>query len=105
MKKVGSLNMNLISTEARIKIGKINDKVNPDKCTIQKDNKQYKLIEKKSSRDESKYSGTLLSEQTSKYLLFKFNPETKTIDVMPADDWYIFKKDINYNTMQLEEAE
>ncbi len=94
-----------MSTEAKIKIGKINDKINSDKCTIHKDGKAYKLIEKKSNKEESRYTGTPLIEQQSKYLIFKINPDLKSIDILPADEWFSFKKDITYNTLQLEDAE
>jgi hypothetical protein len=46
-----------------------------------------------------------MSEQTSKYLILQFNQETKKMEIFPGGEWCSFKKDINYKTLTLEEAE
>jgi hypothetical protein len=103
-KKLGTLNLQLATTDAKIKIGKVGDKLNYDKCSITKEKNDLKLIEKKPNKEEIRYTGSVMAEQTSKYLIFKVNQD-KTIDVIPADDWYHFKKDITYSTIQVEEVE
>jgi hypothetical protein len=103
--KIGTLNLQLASTDANYKIGKINEKLNFQKCTIAKDTSKYKLNEKKSSKEEVNYTGSKMTEQTSKYLIFKVKPDGKNVEVFPADDWYLFKKDIHYTTIPAEEAE
>ena len=105
-KLIASLPLIMLNKESKIKIGKINDPLFADRCMLAKDPsmKIYKLTEKKNKSD-NKYTGTLLAEQASKYFILKFNEDTKKIEVFPGDDWWTFKKDINYNTMSLEEAE
>jgi hypothetical protein len=105
-KLIASIPLILPSKDAKIKIGKINDPIDSEKCIITKDpnTKTYKLIEKK-GKSEIRYSGSLLAEQSSKYFIFKYNEDTKKIEAYPGDDWFTFKKEINYNTMSLEEAE
>src|SRR5690348_3337103 len=105
-KKLGTLTLQLAGTDSKYKIGKINEKLNYDKVSIAKDKHEYKLSEKKSSKEpDTKFTGTQMKEQTSKYFIFKVNADGKTVDVVPADDWYIFKKDITYTTMLAEEVE
>jgi hypothetical protein len=101
-----SIPLVVLNKDLKMKIGKINDCLDPEKCSITKDlqTKNFKLIEKKNKSD-SKYSGSLLAEQSSKYFIFKYNEDTKKIEAFPGDDWYTFKKDLQYNTMSLEEAE
>jgi hypothetical protein len=104
-KKLGTFNLQLASTDSNYKIGKTYDKLNYSKCTVTKEGNKYKINEKKSSKEEGNFTGTKMTEQTSKYLIMKVKPDGKTIEVFPADDWYSFKKDITYNTIPLEEAE
>jgi hypothetical protein len=105
-KLIASIPLVIFNKESKIKIGKINDTLDTEKCTLTKDpqTKNYKLFEKK-HKSEIKYTGSLLAEQSSKYFIFKFNEDTKKIEGFPGDDWWTFKKDIQYNTMTLEEAE
>jgi hypothetical protein len=105
-KRIASIPIVLASTESKIKIGKISDEFKSDKCQIMKDpsSKSYKLSEKK-GKGESRFTGTLLADQSSRYLIMKYNPETNKIEAFPSDDWYDFKKDIFYQTLSLEEAE
>jgi len=105
-KLIASIPLVIYNKDSKIKIGKINDTLDTEKCILTKEQqtKNYKLIEKK-QRSEIKYTGNLLAEQSSKYFIFKFNEETKKIEGFPGDDWWTFKKDIQYNTMSLEEAE
>lgn len=107
LKRIGSIPMVLLSSEANIKIGKMNDTFDPNKCSLTKEqnSKNYKLIEKKSNKEEIKFTGSLLAEQTSKYFIFRYNSETKRVEVLPADEWYTFKKEVSYPTLSLEEAE
>lgn len=103
---IAAIPLVVFNKETKLKIGKINDSLDTDKCSILKDPqaKSYKLIEKK-NKSEIKYKGALLAEQSSKYFIFKYNEDTRKVEAYPGDDWYTFKKDIQYNTMTLEEAE
>jgi hypothetical protein len=105
-KLIASIPLVIYNKDSKIKIGKINDTLDTEKCLLTKEQqtKNYKLIEKK-QKFEIKFTGSLLAEQSSKYFIFKFNEETKKIEGFPGDDWWTFKKDIQYNTMSLEEAE
>jgi len=107
LRKIGEFQLHLKSQKNELKIGKINDMYNPDRCLIDKEanSKSFKLIEKKFDDKLTKFSGSLMAEQTSKYLLFKTDLTTNTIEIFPADSWFMFKKDINYKTINLEEAE
>jgi hypothetical protein len=106
-KLIASIPLVLVSKEASIKIGKINDPVNPERCILTKDpaTKSFKLLEKKSTKEEVRFTGTMMSEQSSKYLMFQFNSDIGKIEVTPGGEWFTFKKEINYPTMSIEEAE
>ena len=107
-KLTGSYPMRFVSLENKMKIGKINDTISFDKCTITKEPgvKSFKLSERKSNKQEIKYTGIPTGEQTSKYLIIKYNKESKQFDLIPVDeDWYFFKKEIHYNTIPLDDAE
>ncbi len=105
--RVLSLPLVLISKEPERKIAKVNDNINPEKTLLTRDpqTRLYKITEKKSNKSETKYSGTHMAEQSSKYLIFKFNSESGKIEVCPAGEWFDFKKEITYPTMTIEEAE
>ncbi len=105
---ITSIPILLASKEPICKIGKINDPFTSKKCTLTKDpqSKTYRLIEERPElRDNPRYSGTIMVDQPSKYLVMHYNPETRKIEASPAGDWCFFKKDITYNTMTVEEAE
>jgi hypothetical protein len=105
--KMLSIPMVLVSREAETKIAKLNDTINLEKSQFTRDpqTKQYKITEKKTNKQEIKYTGSHMAEQSSKYLLFKFNSETGKIEVSPAGDWHDFKREINFPTFSIEEAE
>lgn len=111
IRKIAQFNLRLIHKDYEHKIGKINDDYNPNICIIEKESsssKTYKLTQRKTNSNElMKFTGNLMAEQTSKYLIFKTSPEMKSniVDVLPAENWFIFKKDINYKTINLEDAE
>lgn len=106
-KLIASIPIVLVSKETSKKVGKINDSILPEKCVITKDpqSKSFKLVENKPGKGETRYTGNAIAEQSSKYLVLQYNPETGRMEVSPAGDWYTFKKDINYQTISLEEAE
>jgi hypothetical protein len=96
-----------MTKKSEIKIGKINDNYNPERTLIEKDpnTKAFKLTEKKTTDEKTKYSGNLMSEQTSKYLIFNTKLNSDAIEIYPAENWFMFKKDINYKTINLDDAE
>jgi len=96
-----------MTKKSEIKIGKINDNYNPERCLVEKEpnSKNFKLTEKKFGDEKTKFTGTLLAEQTSKYLIFNAKANSETIEIYPAENWFMFKKDINYKTINSEEAE
>jgi hypothetical protein len=109
-KKIAEYSLKLKSNLSEFKVGKINDIYNPQKCLIEKEGntKNFKLLEKKQINDKQKntfYTGNIIADQNSKYLIFSTKPDSNTIEIFPADNWYMFKKDINYKTMNSEEAE
>ena len=97
----------LVSKEPLLKIGKMNDSVNTERSILTKDpsSKSFKLVERKSNKEEARYTGTSMSEQASKYLIFQFNSDTGKIEVSPGGEWHFFKKELNYPTISIEEAE
>ena len=101
-KLINSIPMALISNKQKYKIGKISEIIEHDKCQI--DSENIKLIERKNN-NQIKYSGSLLAEQQSKYIILTYNKESKQMDVIPADKWYSFKKDIKYQTLTSDEIE
>lgn len=103
--KIASIPLVLSSKQSKIKIGKVIDNIDAEKCLIQKEGKNFKLIEKKTKKSEAKYTGTISAEQTSKYMLIRFNSTTNELEAYPTEDWYYFKKDIQYQTISLDEAE
>lgn len=104
---IASVPLVLVSKESTIKIGKINDQLNEERCFLTKDpaSKSYKLVEKKSNKEEIRFTGTTLADQSSKYLMFRFNQDSGKIEVSPGGDWFSFRKEISYPTMSIEEAE
>lgn len=105
--KLISIPIILTSKEADNKIAKLNETINLEKTQLTRDpqTKQYKLTEKKVNHKDAKFSSTHMAEQSSKYLIMKYSSETGKIEVIPAGDWYDFKKEINFPTMSYEEAE
>ena len=107
VRKIGEFKLRLMTKKSEIKIGKINDNYNPERTLIEKDpnTKAFKLTEKKTTDEKTKYSGNLMSEQTSKYLIFNTKLNSDAIEIYPAENWFMFKKDINYKTINLDDAE
>ena len=105
--KIAEFSLKLINKKGEMKIGKINDTFNSERVLIEKEAnlKSFKLTEKKFNDEKIKFTGNLMSEQTSKYLLFNTKSGSNAIEIFPADDWFMFKKDINYKTINLEDAE
>jgi hypothetical protein len=109
-KKIAEYTIKLKSNLSEFKVGKINDTYNPQKCLIEKEGntKNFKLLEKKQINEKQKntfYTGKIMADQNSKYLIFSAKPDSNILEIFPADNWYMFKKDINYKTMNSEEAE
>lgn len=129
IRKIGEYKLKLKSNFSDFKVGKINDIYNPTKCLIEKESnsKGFKLSEKKNMSNDSEirnnlnttnisnsnlnkektinYSGALMADQTSKYLIFSTKPEANNIEIFPAENWYMFKKDITYKTINSDEVE
>lgn len=107
LKKVGEYRLRLMTKKSEIKIGKINDSYNPDRCLIEKEpnSKLFKLTEKKFGDEKTKFTGSLMAEQTAKYLIFNAKANSEILEIYPAENWHMFKKDINYKTINSEEAE
>ena len=99
--KIAEFSLKLINKKGEMKIGKINDTFNSERVLIEKEAnlKSFKLTEKKFNDEKIKFTGNLMSEQTSKYLLFNTKSGSTAIEIFPADDWFMFKKDINYKTI------
>lgn len=94
------------SKESKIKIGKVLDDVNFSNSQIVNDGKNFCLYEKKAGKSDTKYIGSSLAEQTSKYLIFRFNESTRRLEAYPVNEWYSFKKEIYLaQTLTLEEVE
>lgn len=92
--------------EQVLKVGKVNDSIVYQNCSVSKKDSAYHLIEKRKDKNENKFLGTSFLEQTTKYVLFEYNPSTNRIQVYPACEWYLFKKDFEYkNLSKLEDAE
>jgi len=106
-RKVAEYPLKLKSNLIDYKIGKINDIYNPQKCLLEKENnsKSFKLMEKVDNTKNTFYTGNIMSDQNSKYLIFSTKPDSDCIEIFPADNWYMFKKDINYKTINGDEAE
>lgn len=107
LRKVAEYRLRLMTKKSEIKIGKINDNYNPDRCLIEKEanSKLFKLTEKKYGDEKTKFTGSLMAEQTSKYLIFNAKASSDIIEIYPAENWFMFKKDINYKTINSDEAE
>jgi hypothetical protein len=105
--RILSIPLVLVSKDAETKVAKLNDAINLERSQFTRDpqTKQYKITEKNTNKQEIKYTGSHMAEQSSKYLIFKFNSETGKIDVAPAGEWHDFKRDINFPTLSIEEAE
>jgi len=106
MKKLGTFKLELKTKDPNNNIGKINELKYPlDKVVIKKESKSiFKMFNKK-NMETSEYTGTQMSDQTAKYLLLNFSAGRSTVDVIPVNNWYYFKKDIKYKTKTTEEAE
>ncbi len=106
-RKLGEYRLRLMTKKSEIKIGKVNDNYNPERCLIEKEanSKLFKLTEKKFGDEKTKFTGSLMAEQTSKYLIFNAKANSEIIEIYPAENWYMFKKDINYKTINSDDAE
>ena len=106
MKKLGTFKLELKTKDPVNNIGKINEMKFPlDKIIIKKESKSiFKMFSKK-NLENSEYTGTQMSDQTAKYLLLNFSSGRSTVDIIPINSWYYFKKDIKYKTKTTEEAE
>lgn len=103
---IESFHITLGSKESKIKIGKVLDDVNFSNSQIVNDGKSFCLYEKKIGKPDTKYIGSSLAEQTSKYLIFKYNESTGRLEAYPVNEWYSFKKEIHLaQTLTLEEVE
>ena len=95
----------LNNSESTKKIGKLSSEINAKKCQMISDGKIYKLLEKKDINNNHTYIGSLFAEQSSKYLMIKFDKSTNKFEATPVGDWYLFKKGYTIEHMSLEEAE
>lgn len=87
--------------ESKIKVGKILDPIVHQNSQItQQEGKSFVLLEKRLNKPDNKFIGTNFAEQTSKYLILKYNESTKRIEAYSATEWYSFKKSIQVNTTQ-----
>ncbi|CEG50186.1 transcription initiation factor iif subunit alpha-like isoform x2 [Plasmopara halstedii] len=57
------------------------------------------------SEGKNKFHGTFEGGQSSTYMLLVKNRHNDEFNVMPVEQWFRFKKPLNYRTLTLEEAE
>ncbi|OWZ22194.1 hypothetical protein PHMEG_0003132 [Phytophthora megakarya] len=57
------------------------------------------------SEGKNKFNGTFEGGQASTYMLLVKNRHNDEFSVMPVEQWFRFKKPLNYRTLTLEEAE
>ncbi|ETN17198.1 hypothetical protein F441_18750 [Phytophthora nicotianae CJ01A1] len=57
------------------------------------------------SEGKNKFNGTFEGGQSSTYMLLVKNRHNDEFSVMPVEQWFRFKKPLNYRTLTLEEAE
>lgn len=57
------------------------------------------------SEGKNKFNGTFEGGQLSTYMLLVKNRHNDEFSVMPVEQWFRFKKPLNYRTLTLEEAE
>ncbi|CAI5715112.1 unnamed protein product [Hyaloperonospora brassicae] len=57
------------------------------------------------SAGQNKFNGTFEGGQSSTYMLLVKNRHNDEFSVMPVEQWFRFKKPLNYRTLTLEEAE
>jgi hypothetical protein len=57
------------------------------------------------SEGKNKYNGTFEGGQASTYMLLVKNRHNDEFSVIPVEQWFRFKKPLNYRTLTLEEAE
>ncbi|CAI5732337.1 unnamed protein product [Peronospora destructor] len=57
------------------------------------------------SEGKNKFNGTFEGGQSSTYMLLIKNRHNDEFSVMPVEQWFRFKKPLNYRTLTLEEAE
>ncbi|EGZ30377.1 hypothetical protein PHYSODRAFT_310315 [Phytophthora sojae] len=57
------------------------------------------------SEGKNKFNGTFEGGQSSTYMLLAKNRHNDEFSVMPVEQWFRFKKPLNYRTLTLEEAE
>lgn len=87
--------------ESKIKVGKILDPIVYQNSQItQQEGKSFVLLEKRENKPDNKFIGTNFAEQTSKYLILKYNESTRRLEAYSATEWYSFKKSIQVNTTQ-----
>jgi len=99
------------SEDNKISIGRVLDAhFNAENFSLSKESQNtFKLISKNSisnpNKTESKFTSTVMSEQTAKYILLSYRPSKNSIDIYPTEEWNSFKKEPNYKIKDIEEVE
>ena len=90
--------------ESKLKVGKILDPIVHENSLINTtDGKSYTITEKRNNKQDNQYIGTYFAEQTSKYIILKYNESTKRLEAYPATEWFSFKKNIKVRLSELNE--
>ena len=90
--------------ESKLKVGKILDPIVHENSLINTtDGKSYTITEKRNNKQDNQYIGTYFAEQTSKYIILKYNESTKRLEAYPATEWFSFKKSIKVRLSELNE--
>lgn len=90
--------------EAKLKVGKILDPIVYANSLINTtDGKSYTITEKRQNKQDNQFIGTNFAEQTSKYIILKYNESTKRLEAYPATEWFSFKK--NFKVIKTEQNE
>jgi len=93
--------------DGKISIGKILDlNFNLENSSIVKElPNSFKIVTKNSNKTESKYTSTVMAEQTAKYILLNYRPSKNTVEIYPTEEWNNFRKEPNYKVKELDEVE
>ena len=90
--------------ESKLKVGKILDPIVHENSLINTtDGKSYTITEKRNNKQDNQYIGTYFAEQTSKYIILKYNESTKRLEAYPATEWFSFKKSVKVRLSELNE--